>query len=65
MKDTTTKLLGKVEAAEYLGISDKYLRNQLKLGTGPTYLKPSAHTVLFRQQDLDDWKASWQIIRHN
>ena len=60
-----TKLLIKIEAAEYLGISPTYLSNQMKLGTGPTYLKPSPKTVLFRQQDLDDWKASWQIVRHN
>jgi hypothetical protein len=56
------QLYDKQRAASYCGLSARYFRNQVREGRGPTFLKPSARTILFRQSDLDDWMASWQIV---
>jgi hypothetical protein len=49
-------------AAERLGVKSSWLRNQTKQGTGPTYLQPSPKTILFRDEDLDRWRASWKVV---
>ena len=56
------ELLDWKAAAERLGVPENWLRNQTRMGTGPTYIKPSARTILFRDEDLDRWRASWKII---
>jgi predicted DNA-binding transcriptional regulator AlpA len=50
------------EAATYCGLNHKYFVNLVKEGRGPVYVKPSQRTVLFRQQDLDAWMASWLVV---
>jgi len=49
-------------AAERLGVKTGWLRSQCKQGNGPTYLKPSPKTILFRDEDLDRWKAGWKVV---
>ena len=49
-------------AAERLGVKEGWFRSQVKQGNGPTYLKPSPKTILFRDEDLDRWKASWKTV---
>ena len=45
-----------------LGVKEGWFRSQVKQGNGPTYLKPSPKTILFRDEDLDRWKASWKVV---
>lgn len=53
------KLYGEYEAAVYCGLDPAYFRNLRKTGHGPTFVRPSPHVALYRQSDLDAWKASW------
>jgi hypothetical protein len=48
-----------IEAASYCGLPLNYFRNIVKGGTGPNYVKPTPRKILFRQQDLDGWVATW------
>lgn len=58
-----SNLLNWKTAADRLGVKVPWLRNQTKRGTGPTYLQPSPKTILFRDEDLDRWKASWKTVK--
>jgi hypothetical protein len=49
-------------AADHCGVKVGYFRNQTKAGRGPRYLQPSPKVILFREQDLDDWMASWKVV---
>ena len=49
-------------ASQRLGVKEGRFRSQAKQGNGPTYLKPSPKTILFRDEDLDRWKASWKVV---
>jgi hypothetical protein len=61
--DDKPKLKGWQEAADRLGVSVGWLKSQTKHGQGPTYLQPSPKTILFRDDDLDAWKAAWKVVR--
>jgi predicted DNA-binding transcriptional regulator AlpA len=56
------RLRNRHAAATYCGLADRYFWNQVRDGRGPTFVKPSARTVLFREADLDQWMASWRIV---
>jgi hypothetical protein len=43
-------------------VKEGWFRSQVKQGNGPTYLKPSPKTILFRDEDLDRWKAGWKVV---
>ena len=60
-KATRTAFMDKQSAAAYLGIDLKFLANQIKTGAGPTYIRPSPKIMLFRRNDLDAWRNSWQV----
>jgi hypothetical protein len=49
-------------AAQHCGVSEPWFRNQVKVGNGPKYLQPSPRLILFREQDLNDWMASWKVV---
>ena len=57
------ELLDKKQAAARLGIPVTMLINQCKLGTGPTFIRPSAHKMMFREKDLVDWRATWKVVK--
>jgi hypothetical protein len=61
-KNMANTLLDKKQAAGYLGIPITMLINQCKLGTGPTFVRPSPHMMLFREADLDAWRLSWKVV---
>jgi predicted DNA-binding transcriptional regulator AlpA len=50
------------DAAQHCGVSESWLRSQIKAGNGPKYLHPSPRLILFREQDLNDWMASWRVV---
>jgi hypothetical protein len=50
------------KSAEYCGLPETYFRNQVKHGSGPTYLQPSPKRVFFRKEDLDEWVATWKQL---
>ena len=56
------RLKGWKAAAEHCGVGMAWFRNQTKAGRGPMYLQPSTKTILFREQDLNDWMASWKVV---
>lgn len=43
------------EAAVYIPMDKGQLAQLRYTGNGPTFLKPSARTVLYRKGDIDDW----------
>lgn len=47
-------------SAEYCRLPEKYFRNQVKRGSGPTYFQPSPKRLFFRKEDLDAWMATWK-----
>ena len=58
----TEILLDKKQAATHLGIPIAILAGQCKLGTGPTFIRPSPHKMMFRRKDLDNWRATWKTV---
>ena len=62
-KNMTNTLLDKKQAAAHLGVPVTMLINQCKLGTGPTFVRPSPHMMLFREKDLDAWRQSWKVVK--
>ncbi len=59
----TDTLLDKRQAAAHLGIPATMLINQCKLGTGPTFFRPSPHIMLFREKDLDALRQMWKVVK--
>jgi hypothetical protein len=59
----TNSLLDKKQAAAHLGIPASMLASQCKLGTGPTYIRPSPHKMMFRITDLDAWRQTWKVVK--
>jgi hypothetical protein len=58
----TDILLDKKQAAAHLGIPVAILAGQCKLGTGPTFIRPSPRKLMFRRKDLDNWRATWKTV---
>jgi len=50
-------------AAERCGVSEKYLRHAIKNGRGPARLKPTKRKTLFREGDLVNWMAKWEVVQ--
>jgi hypothetical protein len=59
----TDALLDKKQAAGHLGVPVAMLISQCKLGTGPTFLRPSPHVMLFREKDFDAWRQTWKVVK--
>jgi hypothetical protein len=49
-------------AAQHCNVPEPWFRNQVKVGNGPKYLQPSPRLIMFREQDLNDWMASWKVV---
>ena len=48
-------------AAAYCGnLPLSYFRNQIKLGTGPAFVRVSAKRIFFRAGDLETWMRTWE-----
>jgi hypothetical protein len=62
-KTMTNTLLDKKQAAEHLGIPVAVLAGQCKLGTGPAFIRPSPHRMMFHEKDLDAWRATWKVVQ--
>jgi hypothetical protein len=62
-KNMTNTLLDKKQAAEHLGIPVAVLAGQCKLGSGPTFIRPSPHKMMFHEKDLDAWRATWKVVQ--
>jgi predicted DNA-binding transcriptional regulator AlpA len=61
MSELKTQLRDWQGAADHLGVRVSWLRSQIKQKRGPQYLKPSPKSILFREEDLDAWKATWKV----
>ena len=57
-----TELLTEQEAADFCGLTSQYLRNLRKTKQGPTFIRPSPHTTMYRQSDLESWIAAWMTV---
>jgi excisionase family DNA binding protein len=53
----STSLLTYEQAGKVTGLPASYLRNRVKNGTGPAYLRISPRVTRFTREDLDDWMA--------
>ncbi|QYI99719.1 helix-turn-helix domain-containing protein [Thalassovita mediterranea] len=49
------QLLGESQAANYLAVSPRTLRNWRTRGGGPKFVKVSARCIRYRLKDLVDW----------
>ena len=54
------KWLTRTQAADYLGLAEKTLKNMATLGDGPRYHRPSHKHVLYATADLDAWVVGGQ-----
>ena len=43
------------EAAEFLGVSEDYLRDHRKAKSGPPYSQPASKIVRYERTDLINW----------
>ena len=48
-------LLNEVQAADYLAVSPRTLRNWRTRGGGPKYVRISARCIRYRMSDLSEW----------
>ncbi len=44
-------------AADYCGVSNRFLENEALRGTGPKFIRLSRRLVVYDQDDLDQWLA--------
>jgi hypothetical protein len=50
----------KDEAAYCKNLPVNYFRNQIKLGTGPAFVRISAKRIFFCVADLEAWMQTWE-----
>lgn len=48
-------LLTTKEAADFLGVTPRFLENRRCIGGGPQYVRISRRVVRYRRADLDRW----------
>jgi hypothetical protein len=60
--DGLIEMTGWKGAAEHIGSTESWLRNQVRCGRGPTFYKPSPKSIFFLISDIDAWRASWPKI---
>ena len=60
--DNDNMLLDRKEAAVYLRLREDKLMNQLKCHA-VRHLRISPHVVMFRKEDLDAWRSTWQEVQ--
>jgi hypothetical protein len=54
------RLLSIKEAATYCqSLPLTYFRNQVRLGTGPAFVRVSEKRIFFRIADLEAWMVTW------
>ena len=54
-------LLSVKDAAAYCqNLPVNYFRNQIKLGTGPAFVRVSAKRIFFCVADLEAWMQTWE-----
>ena len=54
-------LLNVKDAAAYCqNLPVNYFRNQIKLGTGPAFVRVSAKRIFFCVADLEAWMQTWE-----
>ena len=55
------RLLSIKEAATYCqNLPLTYFRNQVRLGTGPAFVRVSEKRIFFRIADLEEWMQTWE-----
>ena len=55
------RLLSITEAATYCqNLPLTYFRNQVRLGTGPAFVRVSAKRIFFCVADLEAWMQTWE-----
>ena len=55
------RLLSIKEAATYCqNLPLTYFRNQVRLGTGPAFVRVSAKRIFFCVADLEAWMQTWE-----
>ncbi|WBT08121.1 helix-turn-helix domain-containing protein [Corynebacterium sp. SCR221107] len=55
---TTNRMLTAAQAAERIGVTTRTLFTYRKEGTGPTYVRYSAKTVKYPENELNEWIAA-------
>lgn len=50
-------IMTRLELAEYLKVSERFLKRQAELGTGPVYSK-IGRLIRYNQDDVDQWIAA-------
>jgi hypothetical protein len=53
------RLLTPEQVAQEFHVDVTWLASLRKRGNGPTYLKPTHKTILYRASDIEAWIASW------
>ena len=55
------RLMSIKEAATYCqNLPLNYFRNQVRLGTGPAFVRVSEKRIFFRIADLEAWMETWE-----
>lgn len=49
------QIMTPMQAAEFLGVSEHYLLDHRKRGTGPAYTQPAAKIVRYQRDDIIAW----------
>jgi len=55
-----SQLLDTRSATEYTKLPLQFFRLQVRHGTGPDFVQPSARRRFFSQDALDQWMATWK-----
>ena len=58
MTNIERELLTRAEAAEYLGVTPRWLEKYQNLVAGPPLVRLSPRMIRYRRADLDRWVAS-------
>jgi hypothetical protein len=55
-----SQLLDTQRAAEYTELPLQFFRLQVRHGTGPAFVQPSARRRFFTKEALDQWMSTWK-----
>ena len=56
--DHLDRLINEIDAADYLGLSERTLQKWRVTGGGPRFVKVSGRMVRYRRRDLMDWSEA-------
>ena len=61
VRENFKPVLNEYEAAEHIGVSVTWLRNNRRAAFAPPFVKYGTKTIRYRRETLDDWVRAQEV----